>query len=111
MKLSKQEIQHIADLARLELTDEELKKYGSQLSDILNYIGQLKEVDTANIEPTAQVTGLENVMRADEVDEWPIDEAESALGQAPERIARRSPAVLGDEGREGKYIKVRRIIQ
>ncbi|PIR92741.1 Asp-tRNA(Asn)/Glu-tRNA(Gln) amidotransferase GatCAB subunit C [Candidatus Falkowbacteria bacterium CG10_big_fil_rev_8_21_14_0_10_44_15] len=96
MKLSKQEIQHIADLARLELTDEELEKYGSQLSDVLNYIDQLKEVDTSNIEPTAQVTGMENIMRADEAENWPLDETEAALGQAPER--------------EGKYVKVRRVL-
>ena len=96
MKLKREEIQHIADLARLDLTDEELEKYGSQLSDILSYIDQLKEVDTANIQPTAQVTGLENVMRADEAENWPLDETEAALGQAPER--------------EGKYVKVRRVL-
>lgn len=110
MKLKKEDIQHIADLARLELSDEELEKYGSQLSDILNYIGQLKEVDTSNIEPTAQVTGLENITRADEVEEWPQDEVEAALGQAPDRLARRSPAVLGDYGGKGKYVKVRRVL-
>ncbi|MCK9578940.1 MAG: Asp-tRNA(Asn)/Glu-tRNA(Gln) amidotransferase subunit GatC [Methanoregula sp.] len=96
MQLSKQEIQHIADLARLELTDEELEKYGSQLSGILDYIDELKEVDTANVNPTAQVTGLQNVMRADEVSAWPQDETEAALGQAPER--------------EGRHIKVKRIL-
>ena len=45
MQLSKNEIQHIAKLARLELTEEELKKYGDQLSAVLNYIDQLKEVE------------------------------------------------------------------
>lgn len=110
MKLKKEEIKHIADLARLELTDDELTKYGSQLSDILNYIGQLKEVDTSNVKPTAQVTGLENIMRADEVESWPLDETEAALGQAPERLARRSSAVLGDEGGKGKYVKVKRVL-
>ena len=96
MKLTKQEIQHIADLARLELTNEELEKYGSQLSGVLNYIDELKEVDTANVAPTAQVTGLENIMRADEVEAWPQDEVEMALGQAPER--------------EGRLVKVRRVL-
>jgi len=96
MKLSKEEIQHIADLARLELTDEELEKYGSQLSNVLTYIDELKEVDTADVIPTAQVTGLENIMRADEVSAWPEDEVEAALGQAPER--------------EGRNIKVKRVI-
>ncbi len=84
MKLTKQQIQHIADLARLELTDKELKLYGSQLSDILEYINQLQEVDTTNIEPTAQVTGLVNVFREDKVNDWDEKERKAALKQAPE---------------------------
>ena len=97
MKLKKEEVQHIADLAHLELSPEELERYGSQLSGVLSYFDELKEVDTANVQPTAQVTGFTNVMRADEAIEWPQDETAEALGQAPER--------------EGKLIKVRRIIQ
>ncbi|MFH1677610.1 MAG: Asp-tRNA(Asn)/Glu-tRNA(Gln) amidotransferase subunit GatC [Patescibacteria group bacterium] len=84
MKLNQKQIQHIANLARLELTEEELKKYSNQLSDILSYINQLKEVDTANIEPTAQVTGLENVFREDKVEKWDEDEVKIALEQARE---------------------------
>jgi len=84
MQLNQKQIQHIANLARLELTEEELKKYSNQLSDILSYINQLKEVDTANIEPTAQVTGLENVFREDKVEKWDEDEVKIALEQARE---------------------------
>ena len=84
MKLTKGEIKHIADLARLELTEAELKKYGSQLSDILSYIDQLKEVDTTDVEPTAQITGLENALREDEKEDWDKKEIEEALSQAPE---------------------------
>ena len=84
MKLDKKEIEHIAELARLELSPAELKLYGGQLSGILNYIDQLKEVDTRNIEPTAQVTGLENVLRSDKVIDWDKKEREAALNQAPE---------------------------
>ena len=84
MKLTKKDVQHIANLARLDLTDKELKLYGSQLSDILNYISQLQEVDTTDIEPTAQVTGLENVFREDEVEEWDKKESQTAIEQAPE---------------------------
>ena len=84
MNLSKKEIQHIAKLARLELTDEELDKYGSQLSGVLNYIDQLKEVNTAGVEPTAQVTGLNNVFREDEIKEWDEDENKKAINEAPE---------------------------
>lgn len=84
MKLTKNEIKHIAELARLELSEAELKKYGSQLSDILNYIDRLKEVDTKGIEPTAQVTGLENIMREDKIKDWDSEERKKALAEAPE---------------------------
>ena len=68
MPISKKEIEHIAHLARLGLTEEEKEKFALQLSSILDYIEQLKEVDTKGIEPTAQVTGLENVYREDEIE-------------------------------------------
>ncbi len=106
MQLSIDEIKHIANLARLELTDEELKIYGSQLSDVLSYIDQLKEVDVVGVEPTAQVAGLENITRADEVESWPADEVEASLGQVPDRPARRS---LGEDG-EDDFIKVKRVL-
>lgn len=84
MKLTKQEIQHIANLARLELSDQEYEKFGTQLSDVLSYIEQLKEVNTDDVEPTAQVTGLENIWREDEVEKWDENEIKSALDEAPE---------------------------
>ncbi len=65
MKLSQDEIKHIALLARLGLNEEEIKRYSNQLSSILDYMEILKEVETEGVEPTAQVTGLENVMRDD----------------------------------------------
>ena len=83
MNLSKEEIQHIAKLARLELTAEELAKYGSQLSAILSYIDQLKEVDTVGVEPTAQVTGLTDVYRDDMAIEWDEAESRAAINEAP----------------------------
>lgn len=84
MKLQKNEIEHIAKLARLELTDLELEKYGEELSGILSYIEQLKEVDTENVEATAQVTGLENVFREDVKEVWQDDERADALRAAPD---------------------------
>ncbi len=82
MKLKKSEIEHIANLARLELSTEELDLYGNQLSGVLDYIDQLKEVDTSGVEPTAQVTGLENVLREDKVCSWDKKEQAAALNQA-----------------------------
>ena len=60
------DIKHIARLARLELEEKEIPKLEKDLEEILGFVEQLKEVDTANVKPTAQVTGLENVWRADE---------------------------------------------
>jgi len=96
MSLSKQQIEHIAKLARLDLTDDELNKYGGELSRILNYIDQLKEVDTEGVEPTAQVTGMENIFREDEVKYWDKEEIKAALKDAPEL--------------EDNQVKVRRIL-
>lgn len=96
MSLSKQEIEHIAKLARLELTDEESKKYGGQLSAVLDYINQLSEVEAEGVEPTAQVTGLQNIFREDEVKEWDKEEVKEALKDAPEL--------------EDNQVKVKRII-
>lgn len=85
MALSKEEVLKVARLARIELSDEEVEKFSAQLSDILTYVDQLQSVETENVEATAQVTGLENVFRADEVKDCPPEEKEAALSQAPER--------------------------
>lgn len=74
MKLSKSEVEHIAELARLRLTEVEKEKYSEQLSGILNYVEKLSEVDTSQVEPTSQVTGLTNIMRSDEIIESGINE-------------------------------------
>jgi aspartyl-tRNA(Asn)/glutamyl-tRNA(Gln) amidotransferase subunit C len=96
MSLSKSQIEHIAKLARLDLTENELDKYGGQLSAVLDYINQLSEVDTEGVEPTAQVTGLQNIFREDEIKEWDKKEIKEALKDAPEL--------------EDNQVKVRRII-
>jgi aspartyl-tRNA(Asn)/glutamyl-tRNA(Gln) amidotransferase subunit C len=84
MKLDKEQIKHIADLARLELSDEEFEKFGSQLSDVLSYIDQLQEVDTTGVEETAQVTGLTNALREDVARSWDKEELDIAFKQAPD---------------------------
>jgi aspartyl-tRNA(Asn)/glutamyl-tRNA(Gln) amidotransferase subunit C len=64
--LSEEEVKHIAKLANLTLAEEEIKKFQSQLSEVLNYMDVLKKLETKEIEPTSQVTGLENIFRDDE---------------------------------------------
>lgn len=60
-----EDVRHIAMLARISLTDKEIEMLGRQLSDIVEYIGQLKEIDTKDIEPTSHVIPLNNVCRED----------------------------------------------
>ena len=66
MQLSHDEVQRIARLARLKLTDAEVEKFSKQLSDILSYAKIIDEVDTSQVEPIAQITGLTNVTFKDE---------------------------------------------
>lgn len=65
MKLTRDQVLHVAALARLGLKEEEIAKFQMQLSGILEYVGMLNEVNTDGIELTSQVTGLENIMRED----------------------------------------------
>ena len=61
------DVEHVAKLARLELTEEEKVLYTKQLGDVLKYVDQMNEVDTSNVKPMAQVVDLVNVMREDVV--------------------------------------------
>jgi len=83
MKISLKEVSHIAHLARLELTEEELERFSIQLSKILSYMDKLNELDTSNIEPTSHVIPIKNVFRDDEV--FPSLSSEEALRNSPER--------------------------
>ena len=67
MKLSRQEVEKIARLARLSLSEEEIEQYRSQLSEVLTYVEQLKELDVTDVPTTAQVTGQTNVLADDVV--------------------------------------------
>lgn len=69
MVLTKDQVRHVAKLANLPLTSDEEEKYSEQLSKILEYIDQLNEVDTSNVEPTFNVSGQENVMSKDKLGE------------------------------------------
>jgi aspartyl-tRNA(Asn)/glutamyl-tRNA(Gln) amidotransferase subunit C len=81
MKLSMEEVQHIAELARIALTDEEIALYQEQLSAILVYSERLQELDTETIPPTATVLPLRSVMRTDE--SRPSSPREEILANAP----------------------------
>lgn len=81
--ISTSDIQHLASLSSLALTDDEVDGLRQDLENIIGYIKQLGELDTAGVEPTYQVTGLENVWREDEVQ--PGIPAEKLLEMAPEK--------------------------
>ncbi len=82
MSLTLAEVEHIAELARLSLTDAEKALYRDQLSAILDYATVLQQVDTSAISPTATVLPLRNVMRTDEVE--PAMAREDVLANAPD---------------------------
>lgn len=65
--LSKSDVTHVANLAKLELTESEIEKFQPQLSSIINFISELNEVDTDGVEPTYSTAGLTNVLHNDEV--------------------------------------------
>ncbi len=81
MALSREEVMHIAELAKLGLTEEEMERFRLQLSAILDYAARLQELDTSAIPPTASVLELQNVMRPDEV--RPSMPREDVLANAP----------------------------
>jgi len=83
MKLSKQEVEHVAKLARLAVSEEEKEAFSRQLSEILTYVGKLNELDTSKIEPTSHVLDLNNVFRDDIVRE--SLPPEDVLANAPDR--------------------------
>ena len=83
MTLSRDDVAHVAMLARLGLSGEEMERYGAQLDAILQAIQKLNEVDTSAVAETAQVGGLVNVWREDEPAES-LD-VDKALANAPDR--------------------------
>ncbi len=96
MEISKQQVEHVAKLARLEVSEDEKAMFARQLSAILTYMDQLKEVDTEGVEPTATVLPTENVWREDAV--RPSLAQEQALANAPDQADGffRVPKILED---------------
>ncbi len=95
MKINKTEIEHIAMLARLSLSEEEKDLFGSQLGSILNYMEQLNGLDTEGIEPTSHVLSIQNVMRED----------------IPGASLPRTEALLNAPSRTEQFFRVPKIIE
>jgi len=83
-KISSEEVEHIAELARIELSGEEKKKFSDELSDVLGYVEQLQEVNTDGVEPVSQVTGMVNVLREDVVENCDKDVRKKIIESFPE---------------------------
>lgn len=84
MKITRAEVEHVARLARLELTETEKETFTGQMDAILAYVGKLNELNTDGIVPTAHAVPMENAFREDEV--RPSIGIERALANAPERV-------------------------
>lgn len=93
-QISKNEVKHIAKLANIGLSNQELEKFQKQLSGILEYVDQLNELDTKKVKPTFQVTGLKNIWREDLVK--PSLTQKEALQNAPQQ--------------ENGYFKVKKVM-
>lgn len=84
MSIDKKEVEHIAGLARIKLTEKEKDKITKELGAILGYIDKLKEVNTESIEPIAHITGLTDVFRKDDSPREPDSEnVKRLMGQTP----------------------------
>jgi aspartyl-tRNA(Asn)/glutamyl-tRNA(Gln) amidotransferase subunit C len=81
MKITPQEVSHVADLARLHMSPEEVEEMTRQLDDILTYVAKLNELDTEGIVPTTHAISIVNAFREDEVK--PSLEREKTLANAP----------------------------
>lgn len=81
---TKQQVQHVADLANIPLKEEELEPLAEAFSETIGVVKNLTEVETENVEPVHQVTGLENITRDDVVDEDRMFTQEEALANASE---------------------------
>lgn len=83
--ISKDEVVHLASLSNISLTDDEVESMQTDLENILQYVGQLSDIDTTGVEPTYQVNELENVDRPDEVINYGVTR-EGLLATSPEQL-------------------------
>ena len=94
--IQRKDVEYVARLARLALTDAEIERMREQLNGILAYIEKLNELDTSDVEPTSHAVPLVNVMRDDEA--GPCLPREEALANAPDRAGEffRVPRIIED---------------
>ena len=93
---SKQEVQHIAKLARLGLADKEIEKFQSELATILGYVGKLKQANVSKVKPCTHPFLLENVLREDIVKKQNSEMANRLVEMAPEK--------------KNRYVKVKSVL-
>jgi aspartyl-tRNA(Asn)/glutamyl-tRNA(Gln) amidotransferase subunit C len=94
-KLTRDDVLKLAQLARLDLKEAEIEQFRAEMSDILQFVEQLQNVDVDGLEPTHQVTGLTNVTRPDEIKDY---------GYKPEALLKNVPHVKDHQ------IKVHRML-
>lgn len=95
-KITREDVLKLARLSKIKLTDEEVSKFTTELDAIVKYVEMIDSVDLKDLEPTDQVTGLENVTRKDEIFNYGASSAE-LLANAPST--------------ENNYIKVKRVLE
>ena len=95
LKISREEVLHVARLARVGVSEEDVEKFTIQLSNILENFTALQQLDTTDVPPTAQSVALQNVMKPDEVS--PSLSAEDVLQNAPKR--------------EGEFLRIRAVLE
>jgi aspartyl-tRNA(Asn)/glutamyl-tRNA(Gln) amidotransferase subunit C len=94
-KLKREDVLKLAALSKLRLSDAEIEKFQTELSEILDYVEMLDSVDTQGMEPTYQVTGLRNAMRDDEIKDY---------GYSTSDLLKNAPAL-----QDGQF-KVKRVL-
>lgn len=94
-KLTRDDVLKLASLSKLKLSEEEIERFQTELSNILDYVEQLDKADVSGLEPTYQITGLKNVMREDE---------EVDYGYSPADLLKQAP------GKTGNQFKVKRVL-
>lgn len=82
--ISRDDVLHLAQLSSIQLSDDEISNLQEDLANILTYIEQLKEIDTTNVEPTYQVTGLESVEREDNIIDYGLSR-DDLLSNTPDK--------------------------